>query len=246
MWRSLKIPVSILCEQSKWETVNRTSQGRCSLTLVSLPSTCSPAVPSVKAYTSQRCCLPQWVTQNSTWHQFLCGRHKCPNSKHIFSWQKPRIGVGNGFSTPWVRKLKLWFGTSIISGAFFLFQSTLLCFSVNGVFKEGKNLESWTYLWFLVSQLSSYSFSSLTFLFYPNHLGLILPLTCLWYSVTKTWGPEQYRWKSQTGVHFHLCVYSVGLVKLQYLRTIFFLFCQTRFIINNLAQWCFRNWNNFR
>lgn len=124
MWRSLKIPVSISCEQSEWETIRRASQGRCALTLVSLPSTCSPAVPAVKAYTSQRCCLPQWVTQNSTWHQFLCGRHKCPNSKHILSWQKPRIGVGNGFSTPWVRRPKLWLGTFFkASGAFFFFRA---------------------------------------------------------------------------------------------------------------------------
>lgn len=117
--KKLKDPSKYIVWESKWGTINRASQGRCALTLISLPSTCSPEVPAVKAYTSQRCCLPQWVTQNSTWHQFLCGRHKCPNSKHIFSWQKPRTGVGNGFSTPWVRRPKLWLGTSLASGAFF-------------------------------------------------------------------------------------------------------------------------------
>jgi hypothetical protein len=117
-----------------------------------------------------------------------------------------------------------------------LFQSTLLCFSVNGVFKEGENLLSpefvmrsllqrESFLAFLASQLPSGPFSPLTSSHSsPSHLSIayFLCLCCL--KCDKGLGIRQHRLQSQTVSVSILILFYVSVGKLHYLLVLHSLF----------------------
>ncbi|XP_023602548.1 nuclear RNA export factor 1 isoform X4 [Myotis lucifugus] len=64
------------------------------------PSKCViPAVPAAEAHTAQRCGLPQRVAQDSARHQFLRGRHQCPNEHVTVFFCQWRL-QGSGWKVP--------------------------------------------------------------------------------------------------------------------------------------------------
>jgi hypothetical protein len=98
------------------------------LIFVSLPFY-SLAGAAAEAQETWYCGLPQCIAQNSAWLQFLFHGHVAPDGEHLL--------------LPWDRLRKLELGkrlSRILSSCVLPFQETMLCFSVNGVFKEGESL----------------------------------------------------------------------------------------------------------